>query len=53
MHGSHDWRASDFRSDDAPITFEAGVWVATQATVTRGVTVGRDTVIRRAGTGDA
>ncbi|MDX6218232.1 MAG: putative colanic acid biosynthesis acetyltransferase WcaF [Frankiales bacterium] len=43
--GSHDWRASDFRYDNAPITVEAGVWVATRATVLRGVTVGRDAVI--------
>lgn len=43
--GSH--RADDaaFEFDNAPITIQDGAWVATRATVLRGVTVGRDAVV--------
>lgn len=38
--GSHDRRSPSFEYDNAPITVEAGAWVAARATVLRGVTVG-------------
>ena len=43
--GSH--LASDpaFEYDNAPIVVEDGVWIAARATVLRGVTVGRDSVV--------
>lgn len=43
--GSH--RADDaaFEYDNAAITIEDGAWVATRATVLRGVSVGRDAVV--------
>lgn len=43
--GSHDRRSPTFEFDNAPIIIENGVWIATRATVLRGVTVGaRSTV---------
>ncbi len=43
--GSH--RADDpaFEFDNAPIVIEDGAWIATRATVLRGVTVGADAVV--------
>lgn len=43
--GSHDARSSTFEFDNAPIIIEDGVWVATRATVLKGVTVGSRSVI--------
>jgi putative colanic acid biosynthesis acetyltransferase WcaF len=43
--GSHDHRSSDFAYDNGPIVIEDGVWVAAQALVLRGVTVGTGSVI--------
>ena len=38
--GSHDARAPSFEYDNGPITVEDGAWVAAQALVLRGTTVG-------------
>ncbi|BDZ42744.1 colanic acid biosynthesis acetyltransferase WcaF [Paraoerskovia sediminicola] len=43
--GSHDARSPSFEFDNAPITVRDGAWIATRATVLRGVTVGRDAVV--------
>ena len=43
--GSHDNRSSTFEFDNAPITIEDGAWIAAQALVLRGVTVGADSVV--------
>lgn len=43
--GSHLADTESFEFDNAPITIEDGVWVATRATVLRGVTVGARSVI--------
>lgn len=38
--GSHDRRSGSFAFDNAPITVGSGVWIATRATVLRGVHIG-------------
>lgn len=43
--GSHDAASDSFEFDNAPITVGDGAWIAAQATVLRGVTVGKDSVI--------
>ena len=43
--GSHDARDRAFEFDNAPIRVEDGAWIATRATVLRGVTVGADAVV--------
>ena len=43
--GSHDARSPSFEYDNGPITVEDGAWVAAQALVLRGVTVGRAAVV--------
>ena len=43
--GSHDADDPAFEFDNAPITIADGAWVATRATVLRGVTVGEDAVV--------
>lgn len=43
--GSHDARSATFEFDNGPIRIEDGAWVATRATVLRGVTVGGDAVV--------
>ncbi len=43
--GSHDRHSPTFEFDNAPIVIEDGAWVATRATVLRGVTIGADAVV--------
>ena len=43
--GSHDRRSPTFEFDNGPINIGSGVWVATRATVLRGVTIGDGAVI--------
>lgn len=43
--GSHDRRSPTFEFDNAPIVVEDGAWVATRATVLRGVTIGRGATV--------
>ena len=43
--GSHDRNSPTFEFDNAPITVGDGAWIATRATVLRGVTVGADAVV--------
>lgn len=43
--GSHDFRSPTFEYDNAPILVKKGAWVATRATVLRGVTVGAGAVV--------
>ena len=43
--GSHDRRSPTFEFDNGPIVIGDGVWVATRATVLRGITIGDDAVI--------
>ncbi|MEA5153337.1 hypothetical protein [Raineyella sp.] len=43
--GSHDRRSPSFEFDNEPITVEDNAWVATRATVLRGVTIGRNAVV--------
>lgn len=43
--GSHDAKDPAFEYDNAPITVHDGAWIATRATVLRGVVIGRDAVI--------
>jgi putative colanic acid biosynthesis acetyltransferase WcaF len=43
--GSHDRRSADFAYDNGPIEIENGVWIATQALILKGVTVGTGSVI--------
>lgn len=43
--GSHDARSPSFEFDNAPIVVEDGAWVATRATVLRGVRVGAGAVV--------
>ncbi|WP_247828497.1 DapH/DapD/GlmU-related protein [Arthrobacter antioxidans] len=43
--GSHDVNSRTFEFDNAPIRIGDGAWIASRATVLRGVTVGRDAVI--------
>ncbi|MDH6181869.1 putative colanic acid biosynthesis acetyltransferase WcaF [Microbacteriaceae bacterium SG_E_30_P1] len=43
--GSHDYRSPTFEFDNQPISVEDGVWIATRATVLRGVKIGADSII--------
>jgi putative colanic acid biosynthesis acetyltransferase WcaF len=43
--GSHDHRSVTFEYDNGPITIDDGAWIATRATVLRGVTVGNGSVV--------
>jgi putative colanic acid biosynthesis acetyltransferase WcaF len=43
--GSHDHRSADFAYDNGPITVHDGSWVAAQALVLRGVTLGVGCVV--------
>ena len=43
--GSHDRRSPTFEFDNAPITVGDGTWIATQATILRGVAVGQDCIV--------
>jgi len=43
--GSHNHATPDFAYDNGPITVENGVWVAAQALVLRGVTIGTGSVV--------
>jgi putative colanic acid biosynthesis acetyltransferase WcaF len=43
--GSHDSRSPSFEYDNGPITVEDGAWVAAQALVLRGVTIGAGAVV--------
>ena len=43
--GSHDRSSVTFEFDNAPIEISDGAWVATRATILRGVTVGEDAVV--------
>lgn len=43
--GSHDHRSPTFEFDNAPIVIEDGAWVAARATVLRGCTIGRNSVV--------
>lgn len=43
--GSHDRHSPSFEYDNAPIVVGDGAWVAAQATVLRGVTIGADAVV--------
>ncbi len=43
--GSHDRRSPTFEFDNAPISVEDGAWIATRATVLRGVTIGSGAVV--------
>lgn len=43
--GSHHAKDSSFGFDNAPIHVAAGAWIAARATVLRGVTVGRNSVV--------
>lgn len=43
--GSHKASDPSFEYDNGPIAVQDGAWVATRATVLRGVTVGRDAVV--------
>jgi putative colanic acid biosynthesis acetyltransferase WcaF len=43
--GSHDRTHRLFRYDNAPITVADGCWIATQALILRGVSIGRNTVV--------
>jgi putative colanic acid biosynthesis acetyltransferase WcaF len=43
--GSHDHRSADFAYDNGPIEIQDGAWVAAQALVLRGVTVGVGCVV--------
>jgi putative colanic acid biosynthesis acetyltransferase WcaF len=43
--GSHDARSGTFEYDNGPITVESHSWVAAQALVLRGVTIGRGSVV--------
>ena len=43
--GSHDRRSPTFEFDNAPIEIGDGAWIATRATVLRGVTIGEDAVV--------
>ena len=43
--GSHDRRSPTFEFDNGPITIEDGAWVATRATVLRGLTVGAGSTV--------
>ena len=43
--GSHDRHSRTFEFDTGPIVIEDGVWIATRATILRGVTVGEGAVV--------
>ncbi|OBA86171.1 acetyltransferase [Mycobacteriaceae bacterium 1482268.1] len=43
--GSHDRRSPTFEFDNAPICVGDGAWIATRATVLRGVVIGDDAVV--------
>ncbi|WP_211336658.1 DapH/DapD/GlmU-related protein [Luteococcus japonicus] len=43
--GSHDANDPAFEFDNGPIVLQDGSWVATRATVLRGVTVGTDAIV--------
>ncbi|MEA5453401.1 DapH/DapD/GlmU-related protein [Sinomonas sp. JGH33] len=43
--GSHDFASETFEFDNAPITIGARSWIAAQATILRGVTVGDGVVV--------
>jgi len=43
--GSHDRHSPTFEFDNGPIVIGDGVWIATRATVLRGVTVGAGSVV--------
>jgi putative colanic acid biosynthesis acetyltransferase WcaF len=43
--GSHDHRTRNFQYDNAPITVEDGVWIAAQAVILRGTTIGRGALV--------
>lgn len=43
--GSHDRHSPSFEFDNAAITIEDGCWIATRATILRGTTIGRNSVI--------
>lgn len=43
--GSHDIHSPTFELDNAPVTIGNGSWIATRATVLRGVTVGDNAVV--------
>ncbi len=43
--GSHDARSASFEYDNGPIDVEAGAWVAAQAIVLRGTTIGVGAVV--------
>lgn len=43
--GSHRFSDTNFDYDNAPITVGDGTWIATQALLLRGVTVGRDCLV--------
>lgn len=43
--GSHSWSSPTFEFDNAPIAIQDGSWIAARATILRGVTVGRNSVI--------
>ena len=43
--GSHDHRSPTFEFDNGPIVVEDGAWIATRATVLRGVTIGAGAVV--------
>ncbi|MCE1174094.1 MAG: hypothetical protein LWW77_05735 [Propionibacteriales bacterium] len=43
--GSHDHRSATFEFDNAPIRIGDGAWVATRATILRGVTIGDNATV--------
>ena len=43
--GSHDAQSPSFEYDNGPITVEDGAWVAAQALILRGTTVGAGAVV--------
>ncbi|UKA62108.1 putative colanic acid biosynthesis acetyltransferase [Arthrobacter sp. FW306-04-A] len=43
--GSHDAKSPSFEFDNAPICIRDGVWIAAQATILRGVTVGEGALV--------
>lgn len=43
--GSHDHRSPTFEFDNSPIVIEDGAWIATRATLLRGVTVGKGAIV--------
>ncbi len=43
--GNHDWSDPDFRLKEAPIHIQEGCWIAAQAVVGPGVTIGKGAVL--------